>query len=240
MGNVNSWPPSPSMALRAVVGDWECDLPAPALAASHRPHRMAMSEEKLRERVRQTTTTSTWKWLAGQLHGPFQAQETHPLSKLLKAYCKRQGWSMTQIRFSFDGQPINETDVPAHLEMEDEDTIDVFQQQTGRLSVDQPSLGVPPSLNLLLNSEHMTIPIAKELEAEDIHQNYSLPFLYCKCNSELWLQGWIHSFSWASPNCYLCLGKTSCKVSGVGFRFSLFPSSYNISPKLVAWMSILV
>lgn len=96
---------------------------------------------------------------------------------------------MTQIRFSFDGQPISETDVPAELEMEDEDIIDVFQQQTGRLSVDQPSLGVPPSLNLLLNSEHMTIPIAKELEAEDIHQNYFLPFLYCKCNSELWLQG---------------------------------------------------
>ncbi|XP_053426590.1 small ubiquitin-related modifier 2-like isoform X2 [Nycticebus coucang] len=35
-----------------------------------------------------------------------------PLSKLLKAYCERQ-------------------DTPAQLEMEDEDTIDVFQQQTG-------------------------------------------------------------------------------------------------------------
>ncbi|XP_053426589.1 small ubiquitin-related modifier 2-like isoform X1 [Nycticebus coucang] len=54
-----------------------------------------------------------------------------PLSKLLKAYCERQGLSMRQIRFRFDGQPINETDTPAQLEMEDEDTIDVFQQQTG-------------------------------------------------------------------------------------------------------------
>ncbi|XP_025777110.1 small ubiquitin-related modifier 2-like isoform X2 [Puma concolor] len=35
------------------------------------------------------------------------------LSKLMKAYCDRQGLSMRQ------------------LEMEDEDTIDVFQQQTG-------------------------------------------------------------------------------------------------------------
>lgn len=42
-----------------------------------------------------------------------------------------QGLSMRQIRFRFDGQPINETDTPAQLEMEDEDTIDVFQQQTG-------------------------------------------------------------------------------------------------------------
>ncbi|EHB12446.1 Small ubiquitin-related modifier 2 [Heterocephalus glaber] len=33
--------------------------------------------------------------------------------------------------FQFDGQPINETDTSAQLEMEDEDTIDVFQQQTG-------------------------------------------------------------------------------------------------------------
>uniref|UniRef100_A0A3Q3W8E9 Small ubiquitin-related modifier n=1 Tax=Mola mola TaxID=94237 RepID=A0A3Q3W8E9_MOLML len=54
-----------------------------------------------------------------------------PLSKLMKAYCERQGLSIRQIRFRFDGQPINETDTPAQLEMEDEDTIDVFQQQTG-------------------------------------------------------------------------------------------------------------
>ncbi|VTJ92324.1 Hypothetical predicted protein [Marmota monax] len=42
-----------------------------------------------------------------------------------------KGLSMRQIRFRIDRQPINETDTPAQLEMEDEDTIDVFQQQTG-------------------------------------------------------------------------------------------------------------
>ncbi|MGH0162852.1 UNVERIFIED_CONTAM: hypothetical protein FKN15_044244 [Acipenser sinensis] len=31
----------------------------------------------------------------------------------MKAYCERQGLSMRQIRFRFDGQPINETDTPA-------------------------------------------------------------------------------------------------------------------------------
>ncbi|KAM4827771.1 small ubiquitin-related modifier 2-like [Thomomys bottae] len=46
---------------------------------------------------------------------------------LMKAYCERQGLSMRQIRFRFDGQPIKETDTPAQLEMEDEDTIDMFQ-----------------------------------------------------------------------------------------------------------------
>ncbi|KAM9049216.1 small ubiquitin-related modifier 2-like [Megaptera novaeangliae] len=54
-----------------------------------------------------------------------------PLSKRMKVYCERQGLSRRQIRFRFDGQPINETDTPAQLEMEAEDTIDVFQQQTG-------------------------------------------------------------------------------------------------------------
>uniref|UniRef100_A0A8D2GNJ8 Ubiquitin-like domain-containing protein n=1 Tax=Urocitellus parryii TaxID=9999 RepID=A0A8D2GNJ8_UROPR len=49
----------------------------------------------------------------------------------MKAYCERQGLSMRQVRFLFDRQPINETDTPAQLEMEDEDTIDVFQKQTG-------------------------------------------------------------------------------------------------------------
>ncbi|XP_032257753.1 small ubiquitin-related modifier 2-like [Phoca vitulina] len=61
----------------------------------------------------------------------FKIKRHTPLRKLMKAYCERQGLSMRQIRFRFDGQPINETDTPAQLEMEDEDTIDVFQQQTG-------------------------------------------------------------------------------------------------------------
>ena len=34
-------------------------------------------------------------------------------SKLMKAYCERQGLSMRQIRFRFDRQPINEKDTPA-------------------------------------------------------------------------------------------------------------------------------
>nr|XP_051711917.1 small ubiquitin-related modifier 2-like [Oryctolagus cuniculus] len=61
----------------------------------------------------------------------FKIKRHTPLSKLMKAYCERQGLSMRQIRFRFDGQPINESDTPAQLEMEDEDRIDVFQQQTG-------------------------------------------------------------------------------------------------------------
>ncbi|KAM4848234.1 small ubiquitin-related modifier 2-like [Urocitellus parryii] len=42
----------------------------------------------------------------------FKIKRHTPLSKLMKAYCERQGLSMRQIRFRFDGQPINETDTP--------------------------------------------------------------------------------------------------------------------------------
>ncbi|XP_068387260.1 small ubiquitin-related modifier 2-like isoform X1 [Eschrichtius robustus] len=42
----------------------------------------------------------------------FKIKRHTPLSKLMKAYCEQQ-------------------DTPAQLKMEDEDTVDVFQQQTG-------------------------------------------------------------------------------------------------------------
>ncbi|XP_033372552.1 small ubiquitin-related modifier 3-like [Parus major] len=49
----------------------------------------------------------------------------------MKVYCCRKGLSMRHIMFLFDGQPIKEEDTPAQLEMEHEDTIEVYQQQTG-------------------------------------------------------------------------------------------------------------
>ncbi|XP_040610554.1 small ubiquitin-related modifier 2-like [Mesocricetus auratus] len=61
----------------------------------------------------------------------FKIKRHTPLSKLMKVYCERQGLLMRQIRFRFDAQPIYETDTPVPLEMEDEDTIDMFQQQMG-------------------------------------------------------------------------------------------------------------
>lgn len=45
--------------------------------------------------------------------------------------CNLQGLSMQVVRFRFDGQAINENDTPTSLEMEEGDTIEVYQQQTG-------------------------------------------------------------------------------------------------------------
>ncbi|XP_023571888.1 small ubiquitin-related modifier 3 [Octodon degus] len=106
-----------------------------------------MSEEKPKEGVKTENDHINLK-VAGQDGSvvQFKIKRHTPLSKLMKAYCERQGLSMRQIRFRFDGQPINETDTPAQLEMEDEDTIDVFQQQTGgaasRGTVLHPALAV--------------------------------------------------------------------------------------------------
>merc|ERR1711920_850550 len=61
----------------------------------------------------------------------FKIKKNTQLKKLMNAYCDRQGLDINQIRFRFDGTPINETDSPASLDMEDDDTIDVFTQQTG-------------------------------------------------------------------------------------------------------------
>ncbi|EHH28558.1 hypothetical protein EGK_19023 [Macaca mulatta] len=92
-----------------------------------------MANEKPKEGVKAENHDHINLTVAGQDGSvmQFKIKRHTPISKLLKAYCERQGWSMRQIRLQFDGQPINETDTPAQLEMEDEDTIDVFQQLTG-------------------------------------------------------------------------------------------------------------
>ena len=61
---------------------------------------------------------------------------------------------MRQIRFRKDRQPINETDIPEQLEVEDEDTI-VFQQHRRYLQKGEPATllqnSVPPDQEDILN-----------------------------------------------------------------------------------------
>uniref|UniRef100_A0A6M2DJT7 Small ubiquitin-related modifier n=1 Tax=Xenopsylla cheopis TaxID=163159 RepID=A0A6M2DJT7_XENCH len=61
----------------------------------------------------------------------FKIKKHTALRKLMNAYCTKAGLSMQVVRFRFDGQPINESDTPATLEMDEGDTIEVYQQQTG-------------------------------------------------------------------------------------------------------------
>ncbi|XP_055431089.1 small ubiquitin-related modifier 2 isoform X6 [Bubalus kerabau] len=70
---------------------------------------LAMADEKPKEGVKTENNDHINLKVAGQDGSvvQFKIKRHTPLSKLMKAYCERQ------------------------LEMEDEDTIDVFQQQTG-------------------------------------------------------------------------------------------------------------
>ncbi|XP_072024528.1 small ubiquitin-related modifier 2-A-like [Amphiura filiformis] len=61
----------------------------------------------------------------------FKIKRQTPLRKLMSAYADKQGLRLAAIRFMFDGTNIGEKDTPDKLEMEDDDVIEVFQQQTG-------------------------------------------------------------------------------------------------------------
>ncbi|XP_012875045.1 PREDICTED: small ubiquitin-related modifier 2-like isoform X2 [Dipodomys ordii] len=73
-----------------------------------------MADEKPKEGVKTANNDLIHLKVAGQDGSvvQFKIKRHTPLSKLMKAYCEPQ-------------------DTPAQVEMEDGDTIDVFQQQTG-------------------------------------------------------------------------------------------------------------
>ncbi|XP_014402826.1 PREDICTED: small ubiquitin-related modifier 2-like [Myotis brandtii] len=73
-----------------------------------------MAKEKPKEGVKAESNDQINLKVAGQDGSvvQFKIKRHTPLRKLIEAYCERQ-------------------DTPAQLEMEEEDNIDVFQQQTG-------------------------------------------------------------------------------------------------------------
>jgi len=73
----------------------------------------------------------------------FKIKKHTALKKLMSTYCERAGLAMQTIRFSFDGTRINEGDTPKSLDMEDGDTIEVFQQQSGGLALHKRGVLAP-------------------------------------------------------------------------------------------------
>jgi len=65
----------------------------------------------------------------------FKVKFTTPMGKLKKSYSERQGVPITTLRFLFDGKRINDDDTPKALEMENDDVIEVYQEQTGGSSM---------------------------------------------------------------------------------------------------------
>jgi len=61
----------------------------------------------------------------------FKIKKNTPLRKLMTAYCDRLGLKIQTVRFIFDGNNVQEGDTPTSLDMDEHDTIEVFQTQTG-------------------------------------------------------------------------------------------------------------
>ena len=61
----------------------------------------------------------------------FKCMATTSLSKLMHAFCQRQGVSLPSVSFLFDGRRIHESFCPVDCDMEDGDVIDVMVEQQG-------------------------------------------------------------------------------------------------------------
>ena len=64
----------------------------------------------------------------------FRVKRTTQMGKLKKSYSERVGVPVTSLRFLFDGRRINDDETPKALEMEQDDVIEVYQEQTGGLA----------------------------------------------------------------------------------------------------------
>merc|ERR1712172_337439 len=61
----------------------------------------------------------------------FRVKMTTQMGKLKKSYSERVGVPVSSLRFLFDGRRINDDETPKQLEMERDDVIEVYQEQTG-------------------------------------------------------------------------------------------------------------
>jgi len=61
----------------------------------------------------------------------FRVKMSTQMGKLKKSYSERVGVPMASLRFLFDGRRINDDETPKQLEMENDDVIEVYQEQTG-------------------------------------------------------------------------------------------------------------
>lgn len=61
----------------------------------------------------------------------FKSRPSLPLKRLMESWSKKMGRARESVRFMYDGRPVQDTDTAASLSMHDNDTIEVFAEQTG-------------------------------------------------------------------------------------------------------------
>jgi len=101
----------------------------------------------------------------------FKIKKHTSLKKLMSAYCERCKVVMSTVRFRFDGAPISENDTPQGLEMEDGDTIEVFQQQTGGSRLDG-SLATQQKEREVVESEYFTHRSTTDIKQLILHGSW--------------------------------------------------------------------
>ena len=84
----------------------------------------------------------------------FRVKQTTLMGKLKKSYSERVGVPIASLRFLFDGRRINDDDTPKALEMEQDDVIEVYQEQTGGGPDQQDPAGVEEENKYLLCSSN--------------------------------------------------------------------------------------
>ena len=78
----------------------------------------------------------------------YKVTRTTEMGKIFDAFASNNGVSSCSLRFFIDGVRIGRDQTPADLDLEDEDTIDVFKEQTGsdiRLKENVVRVGTSPS-----------------------------------------------------------------------------------------------
>jgi len=61
----------------------------------------------------------------------FKVKRTTKMRRVLQAFCDRKGWNAREVRFTYDGQRVEEDMSPEDLGMESHDMIDAFLEQMG-------------------------------------------------------------------------------------------------------------
>merc|ERR1711971_598190 len=114
-------------------------------------HLPAAILDRRRQRPRQTSTATTMgdetEYIKLKVVGQdsneihFRVKQTTQMGKLKKSYSERVGVPVTSLRFLFDGRRINDDETPRALEVEQDDVIEVYQEQTGGAEQEQEQTG---------------------------------------------------------------------------------------------------
>ena len=86
---------------------------------------IALKKEKLQDVSKQGVKSNT------VICPKFRVKMTTQMGKLKKSYSERVGAPIASLRFLFDGKRLNDEETPKSLEMEQDDVIEVYQEQTG-------------------------------------------------------------------------------------------------------------